>query len=63
MQDPTNKEIAAMMNGGRTGGEYLDSIKKSDLSMLDENEWMTFIESVITGYCDFLAIGEDEVPF
>lgn len=55
MQDPTEHEIAAMMFGAQMGGEYLDSIGKTDLGALSEDEYMTFIECVITGFTDKLA--------
>lgn len=54
MIDPTPNEAAAMIAGGRMGGEYLESIGKSDLATLTETEWDVFIEAVVTGYCDHL---------
>ena len=54
MIDPTPNEKAAMDNGGRMGGEYLESIGKTDLSALDRAEWDCFVEAVVTGYCDHL---------
>jgi hypothetical protein len=43
-----------MIAGGQLGGEYLESIGKSDLATLTETEWDVFIEAVVTGYCDHL---------
>ena len=54
MIDPTPNEKAAMGNGGRMGGEYLESIGKTDLAALDSTEWDCFVEAVVTGYCDHL---------
>ena len=54
MIDPTPNEKAAFVHGGRYGGEYLDSIGKTDLETLKPEEWLTFIEAVVTGYCDHL---------
>lgn len=54
MIDPTPNEKAAFVHGGAMGGEYLDSIGKTDLETLDPDEWLTFIEAVVTGYCDHL---------
>ncbi len=34
------------------GGEYLDSVRCSDLSRLTLDQWRTFIEAVVTGYID-----------
>lgn len=54
MIDPTPNETAAMTVGGQYGGEYLESIGKSDLATLSETEWDRFIDAVVTGYCDHL---------
>ena len=54
MIDPTPNEIAAIDHGGRLGGEYLDSIAHTDLATLTSGEWDTFLQAIITGYCDRL---------
>ena len=54
MIDPTPNERAAMEHGGQMGGEYLDSLGKTDLATFTAEEWSTFIECVVTGYCDCL---------
>ena len=54
MIDPTPNEAEAMTVGGQQGGEYLESIGKSDLATLTETEWDRFIDAVVTGYCDHL---------
>ena len=54
MIDPTPNEAEAMTVGGQQGGEYLESIGKSDLAILTETEWDRFIDAVVTGYCDHL---------
>ncbi len=74
MIDPTPNEQNAMTHAGQMGGEYLDSIARSDLASLSPEEWRTFIEAVITGYCDHLrdlaardeerlAAMQERVPF
>lgn len=75
MIDPTPNEIAALEHGGHMGGEYLDSIRCSDLARLTLDQWRTFIEAVVTGYADHLRrlsacdrgrlerISPQEVPF
>lgn len=74
MIDPTPNERQAMTVGGQQGGEYLESLGKSDLATLTETEWDRFIDAVVTGYCDHLRelVGQDrkrlnamtpEVPF
>lgn len=54
MIDPTPNESEAMTVGGQQGGEYLESIGKTDLATLTETEWDRFLDAVITGYCDHL---------
>ena len=34
--------------------QYLDSIGKTDLATLSLEEWATFVECIVTGYCDQL---------
>jgi hypothetical protein len=54
MIDPSPNERAAMTEGGMAGGEYLENIGKTDLVTLTEPEWDTFVEVIVTGYCDHL---------
>jgi hypothetical protein len=54
MIDPTPNEQAAMVAGGQAGGEYLESLGKTDLVKLTAVEWGIFVEAVVTGYCDHL---------
>lgn len=54
MIDPTPNERAAVIEGGKAGGEYLESIGKTDLVTLTQAEWDIFVEAVVTGYCDHL---------
>jgi Family of unknown function (DUF6511) len=43
-----------MVEGGKAGGEYLESLGKADLIALTEDEWDIFVEVIVTGYCDHL---------
>ena len=52
MIDPTPNERDAIAQAGAMGGQYLESLGKTDLARLSEAEWLTFLEAVITGYCD-----------
>ncbi len=36
------------------GGEYIDSIAKTDLASWSEHEWATLIEVVVTAFQDHL---------
>lgn len=52
--DPNQHEIAALEHAGCCGGEYLESIGKTDLAALDVDEWSQFVDCVVTGYQDKL---------
>lgn len=39
-------EIEAALMGGKMGGEYLESIGKTDLAALSAEEWRIFLECV-----------------
>jgi len=54
MIDSTPNERAALAHGGQMGGEYLDSLGRTDLATLTTDEWERFIEAVVTGFCDHL---------
>lgn len=55
MVDPSEHEQAAIVAASPSAGEYLESIGKTDLAVLSESEWLTFIEVVVTAYQDALA--------
>ena len=54
MIDPTPNERAAIAHGGAMAGEYLDSLGKADLALFSQEEWLTLMEVIVTGYCDHL---------
>jgi len=54
MVDPTPNEQDALEAAGQTAGEYLESLGKTDLALLELEEWESLIESVVTGYTDRL---------
>lgn len=57
-------ERRALEDGGNAGGEFLDSIGKTDLASLDEEEWGTFLSKVLVGYADSMReIVSREVPY
>lgn len=57
-------ESRALEDGGNAGGEYLDSIQKTDLASLDEREWAAFLGRVLQGYADSMRdIVSREVPY
>jgi hypothetical protein len=66
MRDATPNEKDAMQKAGNMGGEYLDSIKKTDLATLTSDEWTCFVECVCTGYTDAmreLRAKDMDIPF
>ena len=52
MTDPTDNEIAAIQAASEPAGEYLESLGKTDLASMDEAEWLTLIEVIVTAYTD-----------
>jgi hypothetical protein len=52
--DPTHNELAAIEHAGMMAGEYLDSLGRTDLASLEVNEWLTFLEVVVTAFSDRL---------
>lgn len=43
-------ETAARDEAGEMAGAYLDSLGKTDLASLTEEEWRTFLHQVIVGF-------------
>lgn len=43
-------ELGAAIEGGNQGGAFLDEIGKSDLAVLDADEWREFLRRIITGF-------------
>lgn len=50
MTDIQDWEIPVILHGGAMGGEYLESIGKSDLATLTPAEWQAFLEVICTNY-------------
>lgn len=65
MPDWTKHEEAALEEASANGGEYLESIKKTDLATLTPEEWGLFVESIVIGFCDGMRKAEatGEAPF
>jgi hypothetical protein len=58
-------EQRAMQEAGEKGGEYLDTIGKTDLAALDENEWNVFLITVIRSFGEAMrtSLEKHEAPF
>jgi hypothetical protein len=52
MVDKSPLELSALDNASVMGGEYLESIRKTDLMTMSLGEWMTFVEVICTGWED-----------
>lgn len=50
MIDATKHETASLQEGGNAGGEYLESIGITDVVKLDRNQWLVFVECIVTGF-------------
>lgn len=55
-------EKAAILAGGGSGGEYLDSIGKTDLARLSEAEWSTFLTKILTRYAEEMRLAVKQCP-
>lgn len=64
MIDPNKHEVNALAAASRMGGEYIESIAKTDLAAFTEAEWSTLIDVLITAFQDHLrAAYADDPPF
>lgn len=58
----TEQETESLQAGGAAGGEYLESIDKTDLAALSEIEWATFLEKVLDGYSESMREAAKTTP-
>ena len=62
--DPNIHEVGALANASRLGGEYVESIAKTDLATFTEQEWSALIEVIVTAFQDHLSQAyADDPPF
>lgn len=54
MIDPTEHEIAAIEACSEPAGQYIESLGRTDMASWSRDEWLSFLECVITGYIDEL---------
>lgn len=54
MLDPQDLEVKALQEAGMAGGEYLESIRQTDLRQLTSAQWGTFVKAVVGCYVDQL---------
>ena len=63
MQDQDHIEIESMYAASDAGGAYLDEIGQTDLTQMDNRQWMTFIETVIHEFETTRSKMTVEIPF
>ena len=64
MIDPNQHETNALAAAGVTGGEYVESIGKTDLASFTEREWSTLVDVIVTAFQDHLRTAyADDPPF
>jgi hypothetical protein len=74
MIDPTEHEIAAIEAASEPAGNYIEQwIGKTDMAAWTQDEWLGFLECVVTAYVDAMqrlatkkpnrALTSDDVPF
>lgn len=62
MNDATPNETEAVMFGGEMGGEYLDSLGRTNLAALSGDEWKQFLFCVVGGYVSKIS-EYNSIPF
>ena len=64
MIDPNQHETNALAAACQTGGEYVESLDKTDLASFTAVEWSTLIDVVVTAFQDSLRTAyADDPPF
>lgn len=53
--DPNAIELAAMAHASDRAGEYIESLRKTDMAKWTPDEWASFIEVICGGYVDSLC--------
>ena len=62
MIDPNEHEAAALRQASAVGGEYIESLGRSDLAQWSAQEWATLIDVVVTAFQDHLREAYTEFP-
>lgn len=65
MIDPNEHEEAALRHAGAAGGEYVESLGRTDLALWSEKEWALLVDVMVTAFQDHLrdAYQHQPVPF
>ena len=62
MIDPNEYEQAALQHAALVGGEYAESLGRTDLAQWSQQEWQTLIEVAVTAFIERLRQIEP-IPF
>ena len=62
MIDPNQHEEAALRQASAVGGEYIESLGRTDLAQWSEHEWTTLIDVVVTAFQDHLLEAYTQDP-
>lgn len=64
MIDPTEHEVEAIMAASEPAGQYIEALGRTDMATWSSDEWLGFLEAVVTGYENRLAeLANEGIPF
>lgn len=63
MIDPTDNEIAAIEAALQPAGEYIEELRETDMANWSRNQFLGFLETVITAYTDEMRRLTADAPF
>lgn len=61
MVDPNEHELAAMAAASDAAGEYIESLRQTDMARWTAEQWQQFIEVVCGNYVDHLCQRQAEI--
>lgn len=62
MIDPNENEQAALQHAALVGGEYVESLGRTDLALWSASEWQTLVDVAVTAFLERLRQIEP-IPF
>lgn len=61
MVDPTEHELAAMSAASDLAGEFIESVKETDMANWTREQWGQFIEIICGGYVESLCAQQAQI--
>jgi hypothetical protein len=61
MIDPSPHEMLAMEHASDAAGEYIESLRQTDMAAWSKAQWASFIETVCGAYVDSLCKQQAEI--